>query len=308
MNQQAQYRKEYISRINRVIDYIDNNIEKELSLEILASEACFSPFHFHRIFSAFVGETLNNYTKRIRLEKCASTILNDEETPISEIAFKYGFNSISVFSRSFKDYFDISASELREQNKVSKISKLNSKNNKPSPIAELYLRDINQIDKRRYFMKAKIEVKEMPGLNLIYVRHTGAFDQIETAYEKLFSWAGSRGLLKFPETKTVSVYHDDPKVTDMEKVRQSACITVDKEVKAEGEIGKMSIDAGKYAVGRFEITEMGFTDAWDTMCHWLSESGYQPDDGLPYELYHNDHTQHPEHKFILDICIPVKPL
>ena len=157
-------------------------------------------------------------------------------------------------------------------------------------------------------MKSNIEVKEMPALDLIYVRHTGAYDQIEAAYEKLFSWAGPRGLIKSSETKTVSVYHDDPKVTDIEKIRQSACIVVDKDTKTEGEVGKMTVDSGKYAVGRFEIGVEGFSKAWDTMCHWLSESGYQPSDGNPYELYHNDHTQHPERKFILDICIPVKPL
>ena len=112
INQKTQYRKEYISRINRVIDYIEKNLDKELNLEKLASEAHFSPFHFHRIFSAFNGETLNNFIKRVRIEKCASSILNDEETPISEIAYKYGFNSISVFSRSFKEHFDISASEV----------------------------------------------------------------------------------------------------------------------------------------------------------------------------------------------------
>ena len=76
-------------------------------------------------------------------------------------------------------------------------------------------------------METYIAVKEMPALYLIYCRHVGRFDQIGGAFEKLFKWAGPRGLLKFPDTKTVTVYHDDPKVVEMEKVRQNACITVD---------------------------------------------------------------------------------
>ncbi|NDV97575.1 GyrI-like domain-containing protein, partial [Dysgonomonas sp. 521] len=55
----------------------------------------------------------------------------------------------------------------------------------------------------------------------------------------------------------------------------------------------------------------GFADfekAWNSMCNWFVESGYQQGDGCTYELYHNDYTTHPEQKHIVDICIPVKPL
>jgi AraC family transcriptional regulator len=64
-------------------------------------------------------------------------------------------------------------------------------------------------------MEKNITVKEMPAMDLIYCQHAGAFDQIGWAYEKLFKWAGPRGLLRFPETKILTVYHDDPKVVDI---------------------------------------------------------------------------------------------
>ena len=63
------YRKEYILRINKAVDYIEKNLDNELSLEKISSAANFSKFHFHRIFAAFTRETLNNYIKRRRLEK-----------------------------------------------------------------------------------------------------------------------------------------------------------------------------------------------------------------------------------------------
>jgi AraC family transcriptional regulator len=148
----------------------------------------------------------------------------------------------------------------------------------------------------------------LPKYDFIYVRHTGQFNEIGQAYNKLFQWAGPRGLLNFPETKTATVYHDDPKVTDIENVRQSACISISSSVKTDGEIGTMSVPAGKYAVGRFEIGPTEFEEAWNSMCLWLGDSGWQPADGYPYELYHNNHEEHPERKFILDICMPVKPL
>lgn len=304
------YQKEYIFRVNKVIDYIYYNLDKDLNLEVLAEIANFSPFHFHRIFSTFVGESLNEFIRRIRVEKAASLLLSEPETPITEIAFYCGYNSSSVFARVFKTYFKVSAKEYREKmlNELSKIGQVNSKISKPNSSSGDYIRIIELTKKWRNIMKTNIEIKNMPALDLIYYRHVGQFDQIGQAYEKLFKWAGPRGLLNFPDTKTVTVYHDDPKITDIEKVRQSACITVDSDTKPEDEFGKLRVSDGKYAVGHFEIDVTEFSEAWNAMCIWISESGYQPADSDPYELYHADPEHHPEKKFVLDICIPVKPL
>ena len=310
------YQKEYINRINRVSDYIDAHITEPLDVQTLASVAGFSPFHFHRIFSAFTGETLIAFVKRLRTEKAASMLLNYPGMPVSNIAWECGFSSPAVFCRSFRDHFGISAVDFRktrlsDQSKDCKTDgkncKAKGKNRQLTDIRPDYLRRVEQ--KTQIAMKkTNVEIREMPELSLVYCRHTGAFNQIGKAYEKLFRWAGPRGLLRFPETKGVTVFHDDPNVTEMQKLRQSACITVQGPVKTEGEFGTMTVPAGRYAVGRFEITETGFQDAWDSMCLWVSESGYQPADGFPYELYHNNHEEHPEKKHILDICIPVKPL
>jgi AraC family transcriptional regulator len=84
---------------------------------------------------------------------------------------------------------------------------------------------------------------------------------------------------------------------------------VPKDTPVEGEIGQMAIPGGTYAVARFELTNEEFEAAWDmVMGGWMPESGYQPDDRLCYELYHNNPDQHPEKKLVVDICVPVKPL
>lgn len=301
-------REIYMGRINKVFDYIDRHIDQPLFLNDLASEAAFSPFHFHRIFTFFTGETVNEFIVRVRVEKSASMLIGNPKLSILEIALQCGFNSASVFSRTFKKRFKVTPKSFRKHYfKNSKNSQLNSNIGKTDLLSPPYFSPEQQ-KKWRLIMKKDIQIKELPKLRVAYCRHTGAFEQIGTAYEKLFRWAGPRGLVQFPKTKTLTVYHDDPTVTAIEKVRQSACITIDEPVKPEGEIGTMEVPAGKYAVGGFEITEEGFQDAWDSMCNWLTDSGYQPDEGFPYELYHNNHKEHPEHKFILDICIPVKPL
>ena len=159
----------------------------------------------------------------------------------------------------------------------------------------------------------KVDVKELLDMHVAYVRHIGPYKGdaalFENLFNKLFTWAGPRDLLRFPETKIMSVYHDDPEITDESKLRTSACITVPENTKVDGEIGKMIIAGGKYAMARFELSNDEYQDAWNSLYgDWLPESGYQPDDRPSFELYLNNPKEHPGNKAIVDICIPVKPL
>ena len=87
-SRQQHMRGIYTSRINCVIDYIESNISSDLSLEELAEVAHFSPFHFHRIFRAMVGEPLNGFIQRVRIEKATAKLIADPRKSITEIAFE----------------------------------------------------------------------------------------------------------------------------------------------------------------------------------------------------------------------------
>ncbi len=78
-------RLEYVSHINRVIDYIHSNLDGDLSLKILSIVACFSRYHFHRVFGAIVGEPLGQFIHRhrIRIEKAALQLITYPETPFN---------------------------------------------------------------------------------------------------------------------------------------------------------------------------------------------------------------------------------
>ena len=158
-----------------------------------------------------------------------------------------------------------------------------------------------------------VEVKELPELNVAYIRHIGAYAGLAEVFEGLFGrlmqWAGPRGLLGDPETKIICVYHDDPGVTDEDKLRVSVCLTVPEGTAVDGEIGQMKVPGGNFAVGHFELATDEYAEAWNAlMGGWLPQSGYQPDDRLCYEWYRNDPKQHPEGKCVVDICVPVRPL
>ncbi len=310
MNIHERSRIEYRARINRVMDYVDHHLEEPLDLATLAGVAHFSPFHFHRIFTMMTGETPGDYVQRIRIERAASMLLNDQRKTITEIAEECGFGSVSLFSRSFRAYFATTAKEYRQRDKAmfvhrglrySKNGQLIGKDLKHGFDFDAQLCSVNLKD--IIIMDAKVGIKEMPEFKVAYIRHMGQYDQIGKAYEKLMKWAGPRGLLG-PETKTITVYQDDPAVTAIEKVRQDACITLSGDTQVEGEVGKAVIPGGKHAVGRFRVDSKGFEKAWNTMCLWLADNGYQYG-GSPYELYHNSVEDDMRGNFDVEICIPV---
>ena len=121
--------EDYIKRINTILVFIDENLDSELSLEIIARVGFYSPFHLHRIFKAITNETLNSYITRKRIEKAASILLHQKNISITELSLQYGFNSNSSFTRTFKKFYGISPSEFRKSKpKYSKISQVESKN------------------------------------------------------------------------------------------------------------------------------------------------------------------------------------
>jgi AraC family transcriptional regulator len=107
-----------------------------------------------------------------------------------------------------------------------------------------------------------VEVKQMPKFHVAYIRHIGPYNKIGETFEKIFQWAGPQGLIRFPETNIMAIYHDDPKITPEEKLRSDVCMTVPNETPATGEINITDIPAGKYAVAKFEIKVEEFSEAW----------------------------------------------
>jgi len=323
-----QQRDEYTARINRVLDYIGAHLNRDLTLQTLAKVANFSPYHFHRIFRAMMGETVRQFIQRLRIERAASMLVVNPKKSITEIAFDCGFSGSAAFARAFRDTFGMSASDWRkgghrDNSKICETGRnaeqVSSNQRQDFDISIEYSGDRTNTQRWRVTMKtpsllkADVEVKELPQMHVAYIRHIGPYEGdaelFGRLFGKLFQWAGPRDLLRFPETKTLSVYYDNPDITDPDKRRVDVCITVPEDTKVEGEIGKTSIQGGRYAVARFEIAVEQYGDAWNAVYGgWLPESGYQPADGPCFELYHNDPEQHPEHKHIFDICIPVKPL
>lgn len=313
-------RSEYIARINRVINYINDNLDENLTLDLLSEIAAFSKYHFHRIFKAMVGETLNEFISRIRLEKSAVLLRGNPRHSITQIAFDCGFSSPSAFSRAFKKHFGITPSDFRKEKHSdsntgktkSNISKEESNLGKDiSPSSSYNMGDVTfevtDSDEWR-LINMDVEVRELPEYRVAYIRFIGKYGDkgISEAWGRIEKWAKSRDLIG-EETLLIGISHDDPDITPSDKCRYDACITVPDDVSAEGEVGIQMVPSGKYAVYHCEgfVKEIG--EAFDDLfCKWLPGSGYQPDARPCFEIYTEECK--PGEKWQMDICIPVKPL
>ncbi|PQJ72005.1 AraC family transcriptional regulator [Polaribacter butkevichii] len=297
--------KENIVRLNTAITYIENHLSDKLSLEIVAEKAHFSPYHFHRLFKIVVGETVHNFINRKKIEKAASYLLHQKEKSITEISEKIGFSNLSSFSKTFKKYYGMSPNQFKEAspNHFSKISKTESKIGKVTVSFEQYLCNINNA-LNWFKMNAKTEIKKIPRLDLATISHKGKIEAIGSVYNKLVKWAAPKGLIN-AQTRMVTIYHDSPKITDPNNLRMSACIVLNDPIEIDGEINLRVLSSTKCIVSRLEITPFQFQQAWESSFAFMVENGYKKSEIDPFEIYYNNAAEHPENKFIVDLCIPV---
>ncbi|MHC0038889.1 AraC family transcriptional regulator [Pseudoneobacillus sp. C159] len=102
----------YIHSIQKAIDYIEENIHNDISLEKVASHAGYSLYHFHRIFTSIMGCSIKTYIRRRRLT-CAAYDLNQTNKRIIDIAYEYQFESQESFTRSFQQLFGVTPGKYR---------------------------------------------------------------------------------------------------------------------------------------------------------------------------------------------------
>lgn len=316
----SQIRKEYISRVNRVMDFIHRNLDQELDLETLSKVACFSPFHFHRLFSAMTGETLGDHIRRMRLERAAGYLAGNQECSVTEAAVRCGFSSPSAFARAFKSHFGMSASQWQKggPGKNSKTGKAHSKKGqadskgwKARNSLLSYNGSVNRTAKQRRD-KMKVEIKQLPTYHVAYMRHIGPYGPSVSKHWKEFNkWARARAFLGKEAANPIAlgISHDDPSITPPDKCRYDSCAVVPENFTPEPGVNVADVPGGKYAVYRFRGTDKNIGDAWrDIYAQWLPESGYQCDDRPCFELYNSEHQCHDDGSWECDICVPVKPM
>ncbi len=105
---------DHIGRIQRAIEFIEENLKEDLPTEAIAKEACFSMWHFQTVFSSVVGDSVKEYVRKRRLTS-ALIELGTADRRIIDIAVDYQFDSQESFTRAFKAHFKRTPGECRKE-------------------------------------------------------------------------------------------------------------------------------------------------------------------------------------------------
>ncbi|QVK16781.1 helix-turn-helix transcriptional regulator [Mycoplasmatota bacterium] len=106
-----------IKRFNEMIDYIEEHLTEDISLEDIANFAYFSLPHIHRIFKDLMDYTLKEYIRKRRLSEAAIDLIY-KDMKVIDIAIKYQYNSNESFTRAFKQLFGVTPVEYRKNEKL----------------------------------------------------------------------------------------------------------------------------------------------------------------------------------------------
>jgi len=310
---------EYDRRLNMALAFIDQHIDQVIRLEDLAGVSHFSAYHFHRIFHAMVGETVNDYVTRKRMERAAYRLVGKSELTITDVAELGGFSSSANFAKAFKQYFGVSASELRNSgrgfsngNNNSKIGKIYRKYGKVFNPRDLYSQFVTEVavfepDKlKEMLMKVKVEdISEKP---IVYLSSPKGYelDSVYDTWDKVIQWADSNGIQNDWSTR-FALCHDNPAITPEDKCRYDASVVVNTDIEVTKPYLKSAIPGGKYAIAYFKDEASKINQFMTEICsQWLCNSSYEPDDYPPIFNYLNDNRE--EDVVEMNVFIKLKDL
>ncbi len=302
------FAEEYISRIQKVQDYIERNYGKSMSVEELADVAGFSKYHFNRIFKSVMDESLLQYVNRIRMENSLFILAHRLDYSMTDVAYELGFGDSATFSRAFKSYYGISPLAYRKKYST------NCKEN-------LFLSEYNKPVKKKKWVEepfantGQIRIETVESKDIVYIRHVGTYKSLGRVFAKwmqeLFRRAQKQKLLVAVGNDFLVMYHDNPEFGKEEHFRTSLCLTVPKGcvAKEDGKLGVSKLEGGLYAIGHYEIVPGQFEDAWDHMYrNWLMLSGYVPRNACPFEVYLNNPKEDKSNLIKVDIYVPIEPI
>ncbi|MFW5426156.1 MAG: GyrI-like domain-containing protein [Methylophagaceae bacterium] len=266
----------YRRRLSKVIDYIHDHLDGDLSVNVLADVAIMSPYHFHRVYRELVQETVNATIRRLRLQSAAVELIRSNQA-VSRIAKQVSYGSTEAFSRAFTQQFSETPTEYREARQ--------SQQNTLEPFIAMLPQQSKEYD-----IMYSVEMMKLGANNLVGYKHQGDYMEIGSVFEKLFIYAASRQIID-ENTRSFGIYYDDPLTVAKGELRSMACITTEENIVLESSntLEKIQIPAGKYATVLFKGSYAELEQPYNWFFgKWLPNSGYEAADFPPFEEYLND--------------------
>lgn len=293
---------DYVARVNRAIDYVLENLERPLKLEDVARSACFSSFHFHRVFRSILGETLNQFVKRLRLERALRMLSHQQDRSLTDVALACGFGSSSDFSRSFKQRYGVAPSAFdiatfREQRREQWQATIED------PKVRHRLDRLAPGQNPDNFV---VQMPDLPSRRVAYIRVLDPYrpDVVFQAAERLVAWARRRG---HQGGQWLGYMWDDPEIVAHRDCRYDVGVEVEA-AEPDGEVGVLEFPPMQIAQvelrGSIELEMRALDWLFGT---WLPGSGYVPTEQPCFEAWIGLPFAHGDEHFELRAQIPVEP-
>ena len=234
---------DYQERILRVLTHIQEHLDEALDLEDLARVACFSSFHFHRVFAAMTGETLADHVRRLRLERAAMELRSGAKQVI-QVARDAGYAAHAAFTRAFKAAYGVSPAKFRRA--TGRIAML------PAP-SGVHFRPgvpVTTFNTNHITTKVmKVITKKIKPLRVAYLRHVGPYEETRPTWVDLTTQLSADKQIG-KRSVFIGMGHDNPSVTPAAELRYDACITVDGAYEPKKPVKLQTIVGGDYAVAK----------------------------------------------------------
>lgn len=286
---------DYRSRIACSLEYAREHLDENPSLAELAAAAAFSPYHFHRIFAAIVGETPAEHIRRLRLEKAANTLLYKPDAPVTRVALDCGFATPSAFSRDFKSRFGVSPQRYRQTRRGLR----------PTAAATAPASAPRNPIPGRLDIDYRFET--LAPMRLAYCSHIGPYGSgIGKAWGTLMRWAYPRGLV-LKDARVYGVSWDNPDVTEDGQLRYDACLAVPEGTEGSGDIRVRDLPSLACIVLPFKGPERLLSAAYSRLYYdLLPGSGREPADFPGFERYLSMPKGLFSRRFDVELFLPLK--
>lgn len=292
---------EYVERVNLAIDYVVTHLDEPLRLKAVAGAAMFSPFHFHRVFQAVMGETLADFVKRLRLEKALVLMANTRKPSLTRTAMACGFSSSSDFSRSFKQRYGASPSafDLRAWREAHR-AELEAIVQKSAD--RLHLAKLPASQNPDGF---RIKIRDLPARTVAYIRVKDPYagTAVVSAVNRLVQWAERQGLA---DGQWLGYQWENPELVPLEQCRYHAAVEAER-FTPRGEIGRFRFPPMTVAQvevrGGIDLELRALQWLYGT---WLPRSGYVPDDHPSFEAWIGRPFANGFERFEIFVQLPIR--
>ncbi len=293
----------YVERINLAIDQVVSHLGEPggLRLTQVSRAAGLSPFHFHRVFQALMGETLADFVKRLRLEKALVMMCHGRQPSLTRVALACGFSSSSDFSRSFRQRFGSPPSrfDIRGWRDTHR-SELEAM--VAGSAERLHLERLPAAHNPDGF---KVKIHHLPARRVAYIRVRNPYrgDAVVKAVEGLVAWA-ERNVLA--DGQWLGYQWDNPEITPLESCVYHIAVEAER-FTPKGEIGGFRFPP--MVVAQVEIrggVDLELRALQWLFGVWLPKSGYVPDDHPCFEAFLGRPFAHGTEYFELHAQLPVR--